>query len=108
MASSRLTQTLGAKPGIAMSDEPLIINCERHGKSAAAAVCGHLVTNNNLPLGFIENSSDQNDLQGWCYACEYLFLQEEDKTEKFRKFTNHALVCSKCYEEIKAFHSVKP
>jgi hypothetical protein len=91
-----------------MSDEPLFINCDFHGKSAAAAVCGHLAKNRNLPLGFVENSADPNDLQGWCYACEYLFLQEEDKTGKFRKFTNHGLVCSKCYEEIKAFHSVNP
>jgi hypothetical protein len=87
-------------------DEPLMTECDCHGRRVAAAVCGHLVHNRRQPLGFIENSSDPNDLQGWCYACEYVFLQEEDKTEAFREFCNHAVVCSACYEEIKAFHSV--
>jgi hypothetical protein len=37
--------------------------------------------NTNLPLGFIENSSDQNDLQGWCYACrEVQEVQEVHKS----------------------------
>jgi hypothetical protein len=91
-----------------MIDEPLLVNCECHGKSVAASVCGHLVKNNTVPLGFIENSSDPNDLQGWCYACEYVFLQEEDKTEMFRNFTKHSIVCTECYRQIKAFHSVSP
>jgi len=89
-----------------MTDEPLFINCDRHGKSIAASVCGHLVKNQTVPLGFIENSSDPNNLQAWCYACEYVFLQEEDKTEKFIKFTYHSMVCSQCYEEIKSFHNI--
>ncbi len=83
-----------------MAEGPLGIKCKRHGKRSAATVCGHLVKNQGLPLGFIENSSDPDDLQGWCYACEYLFLQEEDKTEKFRTFCNFAVVCRDCYEEI--------
>ena len=88
-----------------MSDEPLKINCEKHGNFVTAAVCGHLVKNNGVPLGFIENSSEPNDLQGWCYACEFLFSEENDKTERFRKFCDHSIVCSKCYEELKEFHS---
>jgi hypothetical protein len=91
-----------------MTAEPLLITCGCHGKSVAASVCGHLVKKKDVPLGFIENSSDQNDLQGWCYACEYVFLQEEGRTEKFRAFTNHSIVCSECYGQIKAFHSVGP
>ncbi len=89
-----------------MSDEPLKINCEKHGSFVAAATCGHLVENNGVPLGFIENNSEPNDLQAWCYACEFLFLQEDDKTEKFREFCNHSIVCSKCYEEIRSHHNV--
>ncbi len=86
------------------SDEPLTVECERHGKGVAASVCGHLVNNHGMPLGFIENSADPQDLQAWCFACEYVFLQEEDKTETFRKFCNPAIVCSQCYEDIKAVH----
>ena len=72
----------------------------------AAAVCGHVVGNPPFPLGFVENSDDPNDLQGWCFACEHVFLQEQDKTECFRSFCQHTIVCSSCYEEIKRFHQV--
>ncbi len=89
-----------------MSDEPLQIDCEIHGRGVAAAVCGHLI-NNKVPLGFIENCSNPNDLQGWCYACEFLFLQESDKTEKFQSFCHHSMVCCKCYVQIKGDHSIE-
>jgi len=89
-----------------MSDEKTMIDCELHGKSDTAAICGHLMKNHGLPLGFIENSSNPDDLQGWCYACEYMYLQENDKTEKFRKFCDYAIVCTKCYREIKAHHDI--
>jgi len=80
------------------------IHCSHHGYSKLATVCGHLVQNNGIALGFIENSDDPNNKQGWCYACELVYLQEEDKTERFRSFTHHAVVCSQCYDEIKAHH----
>jgi len=67
-----------------MEDNKLEINC-RHGKGTAAIVCGHLLTLNQ-PLGFIENSSDPDDLQGWCYACEYFFQQEEEMNDQFKAF----------------------
>lgn len=81
------------------------IDCPYHGRSKRiASVCGHLVKNRGFALGFIENSDDPEDKQGWCYACELVYLQEEDKTERFRSFTHHTVVCSKCYDEIKAHH----
>ena len=80
------------------------IHCERHGSTIIAAVCGHLVKNMGVPLGFVENSDDPEDKQGWCYACEMVFAQEQDKTPRFRAFCQHAVVCSKCYDEIKAHH----
>lgn len=81
------------------------IDCPCHGRSTAvASVCGHLVKNKGVALGFIENSDDPDDKQGWCYACELVYLQEEDKTERFRSFNHHAVVCPKCYDEIKAHH----
>ena len=82
------------------------VECSTHGRKVAASVCGHLVRNNGLALGFVENSSDPNDLQGWCFACEHLFLQEQDKTERFRSFCQHSVVCSACYEAIKSAHWV--
>ena len=89
-----------------MTEELLEIGCDHHGKCVAAVVCRHLVENNGPPLGFIENSSDPNDLQGWCYACEHVFQQEQDKTPRFAAFTNRALVCSKCYADIQHKHTV--
>ena len=69
-----------------------------------ATVCGHLVGNHGVPLGFVENSDDPDNKQGWCYACEFVYLQEEDKTERFVAFTDFAVVCSQCYDRIKAHH----
>ena len=89
-----------------MSDKPLTIKCECLSTNYASVVCGHLVKNKNKPLGFIENSSEPDDLQGWCYACEYVYCQEEDRTEKFKSFSNSALVCSNCYARIKSIHDV--
>ncbi len=89
-----------------MEEDVLEIDCGAHGKKIAAAVCGHLVHNNGTPLGFIENSSDPNDLQAWCLACEHVFLNENDKTEKFRSFCHHSIVCVDCYSKIKEQHDV--
>ena len=57
------------------------------------------------PVGFIENSSDPNDLQAWCEGCEEMFLAEGDKTVAFEAFNDRAIVCSICYDELKAKHS---
>ena len=82
-----------------------LIDCECHGKSTPAIVCGHLVKNNGQSVGFIENSDVPEDLQAWCNACESLFNIEQELTEKFRVFNNMSVVCSKCYQEIKVRHS---
>lgn len=89
-----------------MKNEKLFINCEKHGKASTATICSHLLKNNGAPLGFIENSSEPNDLQGWCYACEHVFLQEEDQTRTFMKFCNFSVVCTECYKNIKENHNV--
>ncbi|WP_432726078.1 hypothetical protein [Variovorax sp. W6] len=87
-----------------MNEESEKIDCPQHGRTALATVCGHLVNNHGVPLGFIENSDDPDNKQGWCYACEFVYLQEEDKTERFVAFTDFAVVCSECYDGIKAHH----
>jgi hypothetical protein len=43
-------------------------------------ICAHQL-NSADPIGFVENSSDPDDLQAWCYACEYLYAQEGDWTQ---------------------------
>jgi len=58
------------------------------------------------PSGFVENSSEPNDLQAWCYSCEDEFQQEEGMTNAFREFNGMAIVCVVCYAEAKARHAI--
>jgi hypothetical protein len=89
-----------------MSDEaePLMVDCGPHGKRVAAIVCGHVLGPPTERLGFVENSSDPNDLQGWCSACEDAFLREGAMTEAFLAFNQAAVVCVDCYARFKAWH----
>lgn len=90
-----------------MKSDELSMDCETHGKVFTATVCCHLVKNNGAPLGFVENSSEPRDLQAWCYACEHMFLLEEDMTDRFRKFCDFSVVCEQCYASIKDQHESK-
>lgn len=72
---------------------------------AAAVVCRHHVVAEDRVLGFVENSSDPNDLQAWCDECEALFQREGELTEDFRRFNDFAVVCVVCYAELKTKHS---
>ncbi len=86
-----------------MEIEPLEINC-KHGKGIAALVCGHHLASTQ-PIGFIDNNSIPNDLQAWCYACEYVFERENEMNDGFRKFSRPVVVCEECYKEFKNLHS---
>ena len=83
--------------------EPLYIDCGPHGKRVAAVVCRHMIDSNEA-VGFVENSSDPDDLQAWCDKCEEMFLSEGDKTAAFEAFNRRAMVCCVCYADLKAFH----
>jgi hypothetical protein len=85
---------------------PMMIECTKHGKRVPAVVCGHLLPGQLEPAGFVENSSEPNDLQGWCSACEEFFLREGEMTERFRKFSCMSIVCVECYAEAVARHSL--
>lgn len=89
------------------NDEPLYVDCGPHGKRVAAVVCCHMIQSSE-PVGFVENSSDPNDLQAWCERCEQMFLAEGDKTEAFEAFNDRAIVCCVCYAVFKAQHSRRP
>ncbi|QEC67336.1 hypothetical protein FRZ67_08520 [Panacibacter ginsenosidivorans] len=88
-----------------MEKSRLEIDCA-HGKGIASIVCCHLL-NSVDSVGFIENNSDPDNLQAWCYACEFFFQQEEEMSEEFKNFNNAKVVCEKCYEELKNTHSIK-
>ncbi len=89
-----------------MSEDNLKIACKRHGSNSCAIVCRHLIDGRNQVLGFIENSSDPGDYQGWCNDCEKLYLEEQDLTDKFRAFNDMGVVCEKCYFEIREKHEI--
>jgi hypothetical protein len=82
-----------------------MINCGPHGTRISAVVCQHLMQTEPVPVGFVENSSDPNDLQAWCYLCEEAFQREGDMTEAFRAFNGMAVVCVTCYSEAKSRHA---
>lgn len=83
---------------------PLTTQCQSHGRRNVAVVCCHMIAM-QAPVGFVENSSDPDDLQAWCDACEEMFLQEGDKTEAFRAFDDMAVVCVSCHASLKDRHS---
>jgi len=56
-------------------------------------------------LGFIENSSDPDDLQAWCDECESLYLREGGLTAAFEEFNDRKIVCEFCYQFFRARHS---
>ena len=91
-----------------MSDpeDSLMVNCGPHGRRQSTVVCRHLLQSDGEPAGFIENCSDPDDLQAWCYHCEEKFQLEDGMTEAFRTFNDYALVCVVCYGDIKARHSL--
>lgn len=84
---------------------PMMIRCGKHGERVAAVICRHMLRGALVPAGFVENSSDPNDLQAWCSACEELYLHEGEMTEAFRNFNGMSIVCVDCYAEAKAVHS---
>jgi hypothetical protein len=86
-------------------NKALTIKCGTHGTRVAAVVCGHMLDAKDQSVGFVENSSDPNDLQAWCAECEKMFLLEQDKTPAFCEFNRMAVVCDFCYESLKEKHS---
>lgn len=87
------------------SQQPLRISCDTHGDSRCAVVCGHMVHTKEKVVGFIENSSDPDDLQAWCFDCERVFKEENGMSEEFRKFNDMSVVCEHCYRELRKRHS---
>lgn len=66
--------------------EKLEIRC-KHGVGIASVVCSHLLDSKS-PIGFVENSSDPNDLQGWCLGCESRFLEQKGMTAEFLEYSS--------------------
>jgi hypothetical protein len=63
------------------------------------------MVNSEAPAGFIENSSEPDDQQAWCDACEALYVSEESMPERLRTVNDFAVVCVGCYDRLKQLHS---
>ena len=106
------TSHAGAKLALACTNmsevAPLLINCAIHGHNrVSAVVCGHMVES-AVPVGFVENNDDPDNLQAWCEKCEAFFVCEGDKTKAFLSFNRMALVCVSCYQALKSRHTLPP
>ncbi|MFZ4081890.1 MAG: hypothetical protein ACOYKN_11735 [Pirellula sp.] len=86
--------------------KPYYVKCQQHGKQMTAVVCCHMIDAVD-PVGFVENSSDPEDLQAWCEECERLFVSETEMTEAFVAFNDFAVVCRDCYHDLEKQHSRK-
>ena len=84
--------------------EPMYVDCGVHGERVAAVVCCHLVRESGSKAGFIENSTDPNDLQAWCYECEAKFDTEGEMADSFKEFCDIKIVCVNCYQSFKSYH----
>lgn len=81
------------------------VKCDTHGNRTAAVVCRHMINAGDAAVGFVENSSDPDDLQAWCDQCEAFFVREGELSEAFRKFNDFAVVCDFCYANYRERHS---
>lgn len=79
-----------------------VVKCGTHGRRVAAVICIHLLEAAERFVGFVENSSDPDDLQAWCDACESLFLEQGGMTATFREFNRMNVVCDFCYAATRA------
>jgi len=85
----------------------MMVDCGAHGERISAVVCRHMLQWQPAPAGFVENSGDPNDLQAWCYLCEEKFQLEGGMTNAFREFNGMAVVCTVCYADAEARHTIQ-
>ncbi len=87
-----------------MSDSDNKVECDTHGKSPATFICNHLTTGEGLGfnLGFDPDCPDDLYPDAWCNECESVLDAEGEWNEKSEKFSDIKILCSACYEEIRA------
>jgi hypothetical protein len=82
------------------------VDCGTHGTHPGAVVCRHLVEAKDRVVGFVENSSEPDDLQAWCEACEAMFEREGgERTPAFKAFHGIQIVCDFCYAQLRERHT---
>lgn len=87
-----------------MSDSESPVSCGEHGERNACFVCCHLKEGEALGfnLGYDPEAPDELYPAAWCDACEALLEQEGEWTDRAQAEADIRLVCSACYERIRA------
>jgi Suppressor of fused protein (SUFU) len=89
-------------------EKALTVDCATHGRRlVASVVCVHITRAKNRTVGFVENSSDPDDLQAWCDECERFFTGEGEMTDAFRAFNDMQVVCARCYAQLRERQTAK-
>lgn len=81
-----------------MSDPASPVKCARHGETPSTFLCRHLV--DGVACGFHASEEDPTDRwpDAWCDACQALL----DREGEFSDEHDIALVCTDCYELLRA------
>src|SRR2546421_6093264 len=86
-------------------DDDRTVECETHGTRTSCIVCCHLLRGSDLVLGFVEDTSDPDDLRAWCNECEQLYMREQEWTDAFKAFADVKVMCDARYARIKELHA---
>ncbi len=83
--------------------EERVVHCGSHGPRRAAFVCCHLVHGSGL--GFFAPDEPDDDLEGWCGACEQVRARcggWDDESEAVAQIKH---ICDLCYAAARARNS---
>ena len=90
-----------------MIDSAEPVHCREHGVARRAFVCRHLVqallSPPARPIGFFHpaaQSSEEEDLHGWCGACDAILLRVGEWNDESEGFAGVTMICSICYKKV--------
>ena len=85
-------------------DEPLRIVCGVHGERDATAICPHLLEGSGKGWHMLGSGDDERP-DAICFDCEAAWDPEQTAEEAGVEI---AMVCSECYDGLRARHDVGP
>jgi hypothetical protein len=86
-----------------MSDPGQVVECKRHGRGHATIVCGHLP--GAVGAGFFSargGPTEDERPDAWCVRCEEALDAEGGWNGAMQEFASLTLLCSGCYDEVRA------
>jgi len=78
------------------------IECNTHGKSHSACICGHLAWNPVQRWHGNPPAEDDQWPDAWCAKCEEAFLAAGEWNDENMDAANITVYCSQCYENARA------